>query len=215
MSWQDILKKKSEKVKQQQKWRMDNLGFKEDESIFEYEKRTGDKITYHNKYDKDGKFTEAHPTSDNIQSKKHGNISSTRDTYGFQTFEYVIEGDAAWLLIRSRYFNIPQLDRRKENEKEFLDPELDGMAKKQGVSHYTKDGKEWFGETHKMPDGKLMTQNPHNEKSVRLYHANELIATKNSTGQDEEAAKRTEENESELLAQFRARNKKTRGELNE
>tara|TARA_R110002050_G_scaffold84291_3_gene179992 strand:- start:2452 stop:2862 length:411 start_codon:yes stop_codon:yes gene_type:complete len=119
--------------------------------------------------------------------------------------------------LRGRGYKSPKdsTSRRKENEKEFLDPELDGMAKEQGVSHYTKDGKEWFGETHKMPDGKLMTQNPHNEKSVRLYHANELIATKNSTGQDEEAAKRTEENESELLAQFRARNKKTRGELNE
>ena len=77
------------------KWRMDNLGFKENESIFEYEKRTGDKITYHDKKDKDGKFSE-----DNIQSKKHGNISSTSNKYGFQTFEYDIEGDAEWLLER-------------------------------------------------------------------------------------------------------------------
>ena len=89
------------------------------------------------------------------------------------------------------------------------------VEKKQGVSHYTKDGKEWFGGTHKMPDGTLMTENPHNEKSVRLYHAEELIATKNSTGQDAEATKRTEENESGLLAQMRARNKKARGENNE
>jgi len=102
MNWQDILKNNSKKMKQQ-KWRMDNLGFKEDESIFEYEKRTGDKITYHDKYDKDGKFTDAHPTSDNIQSKKHGNISSTRNTYGFQPFEYDIEGDAEWLLERGGY----------------------------------------------------------------------------------------------------------------
>ena len=86
------------------------------------------------------------------------------------------------------------------------------VKKKQGVPHYTKDGKEWFGETHKMPDGKLMTENPHNEKSVRLYHADELISTKVSTGQDAEATKRTEENESELLAQIRARNAKTKGE---
>jgi len=38
------------------------------------------------------------------------------------------------------------------------------------------------------------------------------ISTKVSTGQDAEATKRTEENESELLAQMRARNAKTRGE---
>jgi len=97
------------------------------------------------------------------------------------------------------------------------DGDIDGddfkaLRKKEGVPHYTKDGKEWFGETHKMPDGKLMTENPHNEKSVRLYHADELISTKVSTGQDVEATKRTEENESELLAQMRARNAKTRGE---
>jgi hypothetical protein len=41
--------------------------------------------------------------------------------------------------------------------------------------YYTKDGKEWTGPTHKMPDGSLMTENPHNEKSVKLYHKEELI----------------------------------------
>ena len=40
--------------------------------------------------------------------------------------------------------------------------------------HYTKDGKEWKGKTHKMPNGNLMTEDPHNEKSVRLYHKDEL-----------------------------------------
>tara|TARA_R110001583_G_scaffold24323_5_gene88839 strand:+ start:2258 stop:2653 length:396 start_codon:yes stop_codon:yes gene_type:complete len=40
--------------------------------------------------------------------------------------------------------------------------------------HYTKDGKEWKGKTHKMPNGNLMTEDPHNEKSVRLYHKEEL-----------------------------------------
>ena len=46
--------------------------------------------------------------------------------------------------------------------------------------HYTKDGKEWTGKTHKMPNGNLMTQDPHNEKSVRLYHKDELSSTKRS-----------------------------------
>ena len=36
------------------------------------------------------------------------------------------------------------------------------------------------------------------------------ITTKDSTGQDEEAAKRTEDKEADLLAQIRARNKKSR-----
>ena len=43
-----------------------------------------------------------------------------------------------------------------------------------GVKHYTKDGKEWTGPTHKMPNGKLMTQNPHNEDSEELFHKEDL-----------------------------------------
>tara|TARA_R100001463_G_C3493286_1_gene218233 strand:+ start:465 stop:770 length:306 start_codon:yes stop_codon:yes gene_type:complete len=44
--------------------------------------------------------------------------------------------------------------------------------------HYTEDGKEWTGKTHKMPDGSLMTENPHNDKSVKLYHYDELPKSK-------------------------------------
>ena len=116
--------------------------------------------------------------------------------------------------LRGRGYKSPKdsTSRRRENEKDFLEPELDEMTKEQGVRHYTKDGKLWEGKTHKMPDGTLMTENPHNENSVKLYHANELIATKTSTGQDEEATKRTEENEAELLARWKAKNEKARGE---
>ena len=39
-----------------------------------------------------------------------------------------------------------------------------------GQKHYTKDGKEWKGATHKMPDGTLMTQDPHNKDSEKLSH---------------------------------------------
>ena len=47
--------------------------------------------------------------------------------------------------------------------------------------HYTKDGKEWTGKTHKMPNSdKLMSEDPHSEKSVRLYHKDELASTKRS-----------------------------------
>ena len=50
----------------------------------------------------------------------------------------------------------------------------DEMAKSPNRTHYTKDGKVWRGKTHKMPNGNLMTEDPHNEKSVRLYHKEEL-----------------------------------------
>ena len=54
----------------------------------------------------------------------------------------------------------------------------DTVDKSPTRKHYTKDGKEWKGKTHKMPDGSLMTENPHNEKSVKLYHYNELPKSK-------------------------------------
>ena len=47
------------------------------------------------------------------------------------------------------------------------------LFEKEGVPHYTKDGKEWTGATHKMDD-KLMTQNPHNEDSEELFHKKDL-----------------------------------------
>ena len=51
---------------------------------------------------------------------------------------------------------------------------LESVETGPGQKHYTKDGKEWTGPTHKMPDGSLMTENPHNEKSVKLYHKEDL-----------------------------------------
>jgi hypothetical protein len=56
----------------------------------------------------------------------------------------------------------------------------DKVDKSPTRKHYTKDGKEWTGKTHKMPNGNLMTQDPHNEKSVRLYHKDELGSKKRS-----------------------------------
>jgi len=50
----------------------------------------------------------------------------------------------------------------------------ESLEEKEGVKHYTKDGKEWTGATHKMPNGKLMTQNPHNEDSEELFHKEDL-----------------------------------------
>lgn len=52
--------------------------------------------------------------------------------------------------------------------------DLPMINEKEGVPHYTKDGKEWKGKVHKMPNGKLMTQNPHNEDSEELFHKEDL-----------------------------------------
>ena len=55
------------------------------------------------------------------------------------------------------------------------------LNEKEGVPHYTKDGKEWKGKLHKMPDGSLMSGNPHdkngsgpNGESEKLYHKEDL-----------------------------------------
>ena len=39
----------------------------------------------------------------------------------------------------------------------------ESLNEKEGVPHFTKDGKEWKGKVHKMPDGSLMSGNPHDE----------------------------------------------------
>ena len=50
----------------------------------------------------------------------------------------------------------------------------DAVSEGPGQKHYTKDGKEWTGATHKMPDGPLMTQDPHNKDSEELFHKSDL-----------------------------------------
>ena len=82
-------------------------------------------------------------------------------------------------------------------------PDLDGDGDKEEPMVDALKTIEEVESTKKSPDN--------NRVPIGAKH----LATTNSTGQDEEAAKRTEENESELLAQMRARNKKARGELNE
>ena len=37
-----------------------------------------------------------------------------------------------------------------------------------GVKHYTKDGKEFKGNTHKMPNGQLHSNKTHTKTSKRL-----------------------------------------------
>mgnify|MGYP003624293538 CR=1 FL=1 len=45
---------------------------------------------------------------------------------------------------------------------------------KEGEKCYTKDGIEWTGPTHKMPNGKTMTQDPHNKDSEELFHKEDV-----------------------------------------
>ena len=83
-------------------------------------------------------------------------------------------------------------DQLGSGEKEWVRDEIDNMSmneslnEKEGVPHYTKDGKEWKGKLHKMPDGSLMSGNPHDEggsgadgKSEKLYHKDDLNEDEN------------------------------------
>ena len=46
------------------------------------------------------------------------------------------------------------------------------MAK--GVKHYKKDGTEFKGNTHKMPNGHLHSNKTHTKTSERLFHFKDL-----------------------------------------
>ena len=71
-----------------------------------------------------------------------------------------------------------EVDKRKEDDGRFA---WESLNEKEGVPHFTKDGKEWKGKLHKMPDGSLMSGNPHDEngsgpngESEKLYHKEDL-----------------------------------------
>jgi len=71
-----------------------------------------------------------------------------------------------------------EVDKRKEDDGRFA---WESLNEKEGVPHFTKDGKEWKGKVHKMPDGSLMSGNPHDEngsgpngESEKLYHKEDL-----------------------------------------
>ena len=49
------------------------------------------------------------------------------------------------------------------------------MAK--GVKHYKRDGTEYKGGTHKMPDGSLHSGKTQGKTSVKLFHFEELSKT--------------------------------------
>tara|TARA_R110001599_G_scaffold165916_1_gene355337 strand:+ start:951 stop:1160 length:210 start_codon:yes stop_codon:yes gene_type:complete len=55
------------------------------------------------------------------------------------------------------------------------------MAK--GMLHFTKDGKFYKREVHKMPDGSIHSGKTHNKSSKKVYHFKELSTTaKNKAG---------------------------------
>ncbi len=43
-----------------------------------------------------------------------------------------------------------------------------------GVKHYTIDGKDWKGGSHKMKNGQLHTGKTHSKTSKKLFHFKEL-----------------------------------------
>ncbi|NBO21868.1 hypothetical protein EBU94_00795 [bacterium] len=63
------------------------------------------------------------------------------------------------------------------------------LGLKEGVPHYTADGKLWTGPTHKDASGRLMTGATHTEDSEYLYHEDELLKFE-SYNDYPEAAKR-------------------------
>ena len=59
--------------------------------------------------------------------------------------------------------------------KNWVESKLKGLEElKEGVPHYTKDGKLWTGPTHRDASGRLMTGETHTEDSEYLYHRDEL-----------------------------------------
>ena len=43
-----------------------------------------------------------------------------------------------------------------------------------GVKHYKKDGTEYKGVSHKMPNGTVHTNKAHTKTSVKLFHLKDL-----------------------------------------
>ena len=46
-----------------------------------------------------------------------------------------------------------------------------------GVKHYKRDGTEFKGNMHKMPNGQVHSNKTHTKTSVRLYHFKNLSKT--------------------------------------
>jgi len=97
-----------------------------------------------------------------------------------------------YMVLRTLLKNFPKRLEALEYFHDVLNPSKEReelpIAEKEGVPYYTKDGEEWKGKTHKMPDGSLMSGNPHdvdgsgpNGESEKLYHKEDLDEAKAKT----------------------------------
>ena len=87
-----------------------------------------------------------------------------------------IDGKACW-----KGYKLSGTKKKNGKTVDNCVPMEEVLKEKEGVPHYTKDGKEWKGKLHKMPDGSLMSGNPHdkngsgpNGESEKLYHKEDL-----------------------------------------
>ena len=85
----------------------------------------------------------------------------------------------SWEDILKQKPDYPDLDGDGDKEEPMVNAlktieEVESTKKSPDKTHYTEDGEVWNGPTHKMPGGGLMTENPHSDKSVKLYHKEEL-----------------------------------------
>jgi hypothetical protein len=80
-----------------------------------------------------------------------------------------------------------------ENKLKQID--LSEVKLKEGVPHYTKDGKLWEGPTHKDASGRLMTGATHTADSEYLYHEEELSQPSITSTYPGEVAKKKKKND--------------------
>ena len=129
--------------------------------------------------------------TENLQYHVQNQLPLTENTfrYGSQSF--------LDLWSEARYLYVREIIHVNEDDKSILEEtslgeygmyegqkvplDLPMLEEEEGVPHFTKDGKEWKGKAHKMPDGSLMSGNPHdkdgsgpNGKSEKLYHKEDL-----------------------------------------
>jgi hypothetical protein len=118
---------------------------------------------------------------------KSGIVAMGHMAYKLMKNEGVNEGDGLWANIRAKKARGGK--PAHGNSDAHKDAVKAGKAinkEEEGVPHYTKDGNEWKGKLHKMPDGSLMSGNPHDEggsgvdgKSEKLYHKDDLNEDEN------------------------------------
>jgi hypothetical protein len=100
-----------------------------------------------------------------------------------------IDGKACW-----KGYKLAGTKKKGGKTVDNCTPMRESLNEKEGVPHYTKGGKEWKGKLHKMPDGSLMSGNPHdkngsgpNGKSEKLYHKEDLNEDRKDTSAVSEA----------------------------